>query len=134
MKKYQLLVPALFVLLLLSDSHSSAAFENVCPYVGQQQQRIARKLRVDPAVVPSIAAAYCANVGRKAYNAIGPDIARRTYLGPIQAVIWANPGDILAQPGGPPRITHQSGFMYLIGPGGVANDNFFRWGPEIAGR
>jgi hypothetical protein len=133
-KKYQLLAPALFVPFLLSQSHPTSAFENLCPYIGQQQERIADKLRVDRDSVPRIAATYCSNVGRKAYNAIGPDIARSTYLGPIEAVIWANSGDVISQPGGPPRITHESGFMYMIGPGGIANDVFFRWGPEIAGR
>lgn len=134
MKKIQYLAPALFVLAVVAYPNPSSAFENLCPYLGQNQNQIAYHLRVDPKVVPRIAANYCENVGRSAYNAMGPDGNRNTYLGPIEAVIWADSGDIIAQPGGPPRITHEQGIMYLIGPGGVANDYFYRWGPEIAGR
>jgi len=133
MKIHHWLAPALFILAAAS-SLPAAAFENVCPYHGQARDEIAQNYRVNPAVVPRIAASYCANVGRKAYNAIGPDRIRHTYLGPILGVTWINTGDIVGQPGTPPRVARNSGFMYLIGPGGIANHIFFRWGPEIAGR
>lgn len=109
-------------------------YENICPYNGQKQEAISEILRVDYTTVPSLASNYCANVGRSAYNSIGPDKARNTYLGPIMGVVWANSGDIISPPGQPIQVARYSAFMYVIGPGGVSDHLFLRYGTDVAGR
>lgn len=110
------------------------AYENICPYTGQNQQKIAEVLRVETAQVPELAAHFCANVGRKAYNKLGPDSERNTLLGPILGVAWINTGDPITPEGHPLRRAPFSGFMYIIGGGGVSDHEFLRWGTDIVGR
>lgn len=130
MKKYKWVIPAL--LGFVTFSSPAWAIENLCPYAGQHNDEIAQQLNVDPNTAEQIAAIHCSNVGRPAYNALGTDRIRSIYLGPIERVLWVEPGDIIAQPGAKPRIVRRSGVMYMIGPGGVADHIFYRWGSEIA--
>jgi len=125
-------IPAILALSAISYSGSARAYENVCPYSGQAQYRIAQILNVVPESVAQMAALYCQNIGRSAYNAIGTDRIRAIYLGPIIGVTWINSGDVILQPAGP-RRSDISGFMYIIGPGGVSNRIFYRWGTDVAG-
>ncbi|HLF59203.1 MAG TPA: hypothetical protein VI732_06195 [Alphaproteobacteria bacterium] len=124
------LAPALF----LTVAFPARAVENICPYTGQNQERIAQIMRIDYNDVPKLAARFCANVGRKAYNALGPDRVRKTYLGPIAGVIWVVSGDVVSPPGAPMQMAPISGFMYIIGPGGISDLSFLRWAAEIVGR
>jgi hypothetical protein len=132
MKMYKWLIPALFFLPFLSSP--SYAMVDLCPYAEQHPYEVAQQLAIDPDVVPQLAAAHCANIGRRAYNAIGPDRIRETYLGPILRVSLVVPGDIISQPGAPPRLVRHAGVLYMIGPGGIADHIFYRWGAEIAER
>ena len=134
MTKSRWLLPALLLLCAGFISKPAHAYEDVCQNIGNYVDEIARSLQIDRASAYAVAARHCANVGRSAYNAIGPDWLRAIYLGPIQRVIWTEPGDIIAQPGTEPRVSHIANFMYIIGPGGVSNHIFYRWGPDIAGR
>ena len=68
-------------------------YESICPYAGQNQEKIAEMLRIEVAQVPELAAHFCGNVGRKAYNKLGPESERATFLGPILGVAWVNAGD-----------------------------------------
>jgi hypothetical protein len=122
---------ALSVLLAATPAWS---LENVCPYGGQSQTQIAQILRVDYNAVPRLAEKYCANVGRNAYNAIGPDRVRNIDLGPILGVVWVTAGEAISENGRALQFVPISGFMYVIGPGGVANHKFLRWGSDIEGR
>ena len=108
--------------------------DSICPYTGQDQDRIAQILRIRFDQVPVLAQKYCANVGKRAYNAVGPDSVRNTDLGPITAVIWVIAGDVLSSPGEPMRLAPISGFMYVIGPGGVSDHEFQRWVSDIYGK
>jgi len=130
MKRLAWLAPAL----VLAAAFPAWGFENICPYAGQDQRRIAEILRMDYDAVPTLAAHLCANVGRKAYNALGPDRARKTFLGPIQGVAWANTGDVISAPDYPRRIAPFSGFVYIIGAGGISQRPFVRWTTDIVGR
>jgi hypothetical protein len=109
-------------------------FQDICPYAGQQQDRIASMLRIDYVAVPRIAAHYCSNVGRNAFNALGPDDGRKIYLGPIMGVAWANAGEKISPPGRQLQVAPISGFLYIIGPGGVSEYVFLRWGTDVEGR
>jgi hypothetical protein len=109
-------------------------FENICPYAGQNQRHIAEILRMDFSAVPRLAAHFCANVGRRAHNALGSEQVRATDLGPILGVAWVNAGDTISAPGYPVQRVPLSGFMYMIGAGGIADHLFLRWASEIAGR
>ena len=130
MKKYTWIIPAL--LAFVTFSLPARAMEDLCPYAGQHNDEIAQLLNVDPDTAEQIAAIHCSNVGRPAYNALGTDQIRSIYLGPIERVLWVEPGDIIAQPEAKPRIVRSSGVMYMIGAGGVADHIFYRWGSEIA--
>lgn len=132
MKKYGWIAPAVLLLAAAMYSPPANAFESVCVQSQEGLHNIAQKLRVDRAVVRQIVARECANVGRSAYNALGPDWLRSIYLGPIRRVVWMDAGDIITMPDGISRISSYSGFMYVIGPGGVADHNFFRWGNDVA--
>ena len=110
------------------------ALDNICPYSGQNQEKIAQILRMDYNQVPELASHYCANVGLKAYNALGPDSVRDTYLGPIQAVAWVTSGEVVSPPGEPIQMARISGFVYVIGAGGVSDHEFVRWTSDIVGR
>lgn len=119
---------------LMAASCPAWAYENICPYAGQDQEKIAAVLRIDYAQVPKLAAHFCANVGRKAYNKLGPREGRKVFLGPILGVAWINVGDTITPPGDPVRRAPFSGFMYIIGGGGIADHEFLRWSSDIAGR
>ncbi len=134
MKLGRWLVPAFCAFTAISNSYSAQAYENVCPYSGQARYEIAQTLNVVPESVAPLVTAYCQNIGRSAYNAIGTDRIRAIYLGPIIGVTWINSGDVITEPDGPPRRSNISGFMYVIGPGGVSNRVFYRWGTDILGR
>lgn len=128
--KWKWVIPAL--LGFVTFSSPAWAIENLCPYAGQHNDELAQVLNVDPETAGQIAAIHCSNVGRRAYNALGTDRIRSIYLGPIQRVLWVEPGDIISQPGAKPRIVRSAGILYMIGPGGVADHIFYRWGSEIA--
>jgi len=128
------LIPAVCAFSAISYSFSAQAYENVCPYSGQARYQIAQTFNVVPESVGQMAASYCANIGLSAYNAIGTDRIRAIYLGPIIGVTWINSGDVISEPDGPPRRSPISGFMYIIGPGGVSNKIFYRWGTDVLGR
>ena len=133
MKLGRWLIPAVGVFTAISYSYSAQAYENVCPYSGQARYEIAQRFNVVPETVAQMAASYCQNIGRSAYNAIGTDRIRAIYLGPIIGVTWINSGDVISEPNGPPRRSDISGFMYIIGPGGVSDRMFYRWGTDVAG-
>lgn len=128
------LLPASLLMCAGLFSSPAHAYEDVCTNIGAHADEIAQTLNTDRESAVRIAESHCANVGRKAYNALGPDWLRAIYLGPIQRVIWTDAGDIISQPGAPPRMSRTSGFMYIIGPGGVADHIFYRWGTDVAGR
>ncbi|MGB8274233.1 MAG: hypothetical protein WCF16_03075 [Alphaproteobacteria bacterium] len=109
-------------------------FESMCPYGGRDGVQIAAALAVDVAAVESMARAFCANVGKKAYNKIGPRANRELFLGPIVGVTFRNVGEMMSPPGGPDFEAPVSGFLYIIGPGGIADFHFLRWSAEIEGR
>lgn len=132
MRKYGWIAPAVLLLAAATYSPSANAFESICPQPQESLYKIATILHVDQATAHQIVTKECANVGRSAYNALGPDWLRSIYLGPIQRVIWMDPGDVITTPDGVSRMSSYSGFMYVIGPGGVANHNFFRWGNDVA--
>ncbi len=132
MKKYGWIAPAVLLLAAALYAPSANAYESVCPQPQVNLHKIATVLRVDRATAAKTVAHECANVGRSAYNAYGPDWLRSIYLGPIQRVVWLDAGDIITMADGVSRISSYSGFMYVIGPGGVANHNFFRWGNDVA--
>ena len=110
------------------------AFENICPYTGQNQHKIAAVLRMDYDAVPRLASRFCRNVGRRAHNAFGSDDIRATDLGRINGVAWVDAGDVISAPGQRLRRARLSGFMYMIGADGVSDHPFMRWAAEIAGR
>lgn len=122
------------LLAFVAFSSPAWAIENMCPYTGKHDAEIAQLLRVGPEDAEQIAAIHCSNVGHRAYNAIGTDQIRSIYLGPIERVLWVEPGDVIAQQGVPPRVVRQPGILYMIGPGGVSDHYFYRWGAEIAER
>lgn len=134
MKFGRWLIPAVCSFTAFSYSYSAQAYQNVCPYSGQARNQIAQTFNVVPESVAQMAASYCANIGLSAYNAIGTDRIRAIYLGPIIGVTWINSGDVISEPEGPPRRSQISGFMYIIGPGGVSNRVFYRWGTDVLGR
>ncbi len=119
---------------LLIAAAPAWSFEDICPYGGQNQTQIAQILRVDYNAVPQLAEKYCANVGRSAYNAVGPDRVRNVELGPILGVVWVTAGESISENGRALQFAPISGFMYVIGPGGVADHQFLRWGSDIEGR
>jgi len=124
----------LFAFLSFFVAAPAWSFENICPYGGENQTQIARILRVEYDAVPQLAEKYCANVGRSAYNAIGPDRVRNVELGPILGVVWVTAGETISDNGQALQFARISGFMYVIGPGGVADHKFLRWGSDIEGR
>jgi hypothetical protein len=130
MKNLRWLVPAA----VFWAAFPAWGFENICPYAGQNQRQIAEILRMDYGAVPRLAARFCANVGRRAHNALGSDQVRAADLGPILGVAWVSAGDIISAPGYPVQRAPLSGFMYMIGEGGIADHPFMRWASEIAGR
>ena len=132
MKKLGWIVPAAFLLAAATYSPPANAYQHVCPNPTKGVAKIAHALRVDTTTVRRIIARECANVGRSAYNALGPDWLRSIYLGPIRRVVWVDAGDIITMNNGVARVSIYSGFMYVIGPGGVARKNFFRWGNDVA--
>ena len=132
MKKYGWIAPAVLLLAVATYSPSAHAYESICPQPQHNLHKIAQSLGIDYATAGRVVARECANVGRSAYNALGPDWLRAIYLGPIRRVIWMDVGDIITMPDGISRISSYSGFMYVIGPGGVATHNFFRWGNDVA--
>lgn len=129
----QLCGGVVLVLLLLAAAPAEA-LENLCPYSGQNQEKIAAIMRMDYDQVPSLARQFCDNIGRKAYNALGPDRVRETYLGPIEGVAWVFSGDVISPPGAPIQMAPISGFVYVIGAGGVSDHVFVRWASDIVGR
>lgn len=132
MRKYGWIAPAVLLLAVATYSPSANAYESVCAQPLKSLHKVARVLHVDQATARRVVYRECANVGRSAYNALGPDWLRSIYLGPIRRVIWMDAGDIITMPDGVSRISTYSGFMYVIGPGGVASRNFFRWGNDVA--
>ena len=132
MKKLGWIVPAIFLLAAATYSPSASAFESVCPQKPDSVLRIAQHYQVSRVEARKIVARECANVGRSAYNALGPDWLRSIYLGPIRRVIWMDKGDIITMAEGLSRISPYSGFVYVIRPGGVADHHFFRWGNDVA--
>jgi hypothetical protein len=112
----------------------AGAVDNICPYEGQDQERIARVMRIPYENVPKLVAFFCDKVGKKAYNALGPDRVRDTYLGPIIGVAWVNSGDTISEPDAPLRLAPISAFWYIIGPGGVSDRSFVRIATDIVGR
>lgn len=132
MKKYGWIAPAVFLLAAAVYSPPANAYQHICPNPTQSLGKISRALNVDITAAAKIVSRECANVGRSAYNALGPDWLRSVYLGPIRRVVWVDAGDIITMNDGVSRVSSYSGFMYVIGPGGVASHNFFRWGNDIA--
>ena len=132
MKKYGWIAPAVLLLAAAVYSPPANAYQHICPNPTKSLAKISRALKVDYSTAATIVTRECANVGRSAYNALGPDWLRSVYLGPIRRVVWVDAGDIITMNDGISRISSYSGFMYVIGPGGVANHNFFRWGNDIA--
>lgn len=110
------------------------AMDNICPYEGQDQERIATVMRIPYQDVPKLVGFFCNNVGRKAYNAVGPERVRDTYLGPITGVAWVNSGDTMSEPDEPLRLAPFSAFWYIIGAGGVSDRPFVRIASDIIGR
>lgn len=133
MNKSRWLFPAALLLCAGILSKPAHAYYDVCQDVGTHVDEVAQSLQTDRATAWRMISYHCANVGRSAYNAIGPDWLRAIYLGPIERVIWTERGDIISQPGVGPRVSHIANFMYIIGPGGVSNHIFYRWGTDIAG-
>jgi len=123
-----------FAFSIICAASPAWGFENICPYSGQNRTQIAEILRVDYDAVPRLAEKYCANVGRTAFNAVGPDRVRNVELGPILGVVWVTAGEALSDNGPALQYARISGFMYVIGPGGVADHKFLRWGSDIEGR
>ena len=112
----------------------AAALDSICPYQGQDQPNIAAVMRIPFQDVPKLVAFFCANVGRKAYNAVGPDRVRDVYLGPIVGVAWINSGDTISEPNMPLQLAPISAFWYIIGAGGVSDRPFVRIASDIVGR
>lgn len=132
MKKLGWIAPAVLLLAAATYAPPANAFQHICPNPEANLTQIARVLHVDRTKARQIVTQECANVGRSAYNALGPDWLRAVYLGPIRRVVWVDAGDIITMAEGKSRISTYSGFMYVIGPGGVSNRNFFRWGNDVA--
>jgi hypothetical protein len=132
MKKYGWIAPVIFLLTAAMYSPPANAYQHVCPNPTKSLNKISRALNVDQTTARTIVTRECANVGRSAYNALGPDWLRSVYLGPIRRIVWVDAGDIITMNDGISRVSGYSGFMYVIGPGGVASQNFFRWGNDIA--
>ncbi|MGB8275649.1 MAG: hypothetical protein WCF16_10320 [Alphaproteobacteria bacterium] len=110
------------------------ALENICPYQGQRQQTMAHVMHANGEKVTDWARYHCANVGKVAFNAIGPDDARAKPLGVIEGVSWVHAGEAITLPGQPQRTARYTGFIYIIGPGGVSPHPFTRWANDIAPR
>lgn len=119
---------------LIGFAGPAFGFESMCPYGGQDGVRLAAALAVDVAAVDSMAREFCANVGKRAYNKVGPRANRDLFLGPIVGVTFRNVGEVMSPPGGPVFEAPVSGFLYIIGPGGIADFHFLRWSGEIEGR
>ncbi len=119
---------------LVGAASPAFALDSICPFQGQDQDRIANVMRIPYQDVPKLVAFFCNNVGRKAYNALGPDRVRDTYLGPIAGVAWVNSGDTISEPDAPLRLAPISAFWYIIGPGGISDRPFVRIASDIIGR
>lgn len=119
---------------LAALSGPAFGFESVCPYSGQNRAGIAAAMRVDRAAVDGLVAHYCANIGKRAYNRYGPQPNRTVELGPIEGVAWIEAGEYVSTPGWQGFVAPNPGFLYVIGPGGIANFHFLRWSGEIEGR
>ena len=119
---------------MMTAASPAAALDSICPYKGQDQSRIANVMRISYQDVPKLVAKFCANVGRKAYNALGPDRVRDVYLGPITGVAWVSAGDQISLPDMPLQLAPISGFWYIIGPGGISNYPFARVATDIVGK
>jgi len=111
---------AAIVVVAAALSSPAHAYENACNHAGNVQD--------------DTTAQYCQNIGHSAYNAYGPDRIRETNLGPIVGVTRIYDGDIIWQPETGPRVIRNSGLMYVIGPGGIANHVFYRWVTDIVSR
>lgn len=130
MKRLGWLVPVF----ILAVARPAMALDDLCPYQGQNQAHIATVMRIPFRDVPKLVSIFCAKVGRKAYNALGPDRVRDIFLGPIIGVTWVNSGDTISEPDMPLRLARYSGFWYIIGPGGISNRPFVRIATDIVGR
>ena len=125
--------------ILFALSFPAWSFENICPYKGQKKMEIAAALRIPYCAVKAGAVEiavgrYCKNVGKKDYNAYGIKFLREVYIGPIIGVAFKKTGEVLTSPGREVRYVDTTGLYYIIGPGGVAEYTFLRYGPEIEGR
>jgi hypothetical protein len=118
---------------LAALSGPALAFESLCPYSGQNRAGIAAAMRVEYTAVDGLVAGYCANVGKTAYNRFGPPQNRAVELGPIEGVTWIEAGQQVSTPGWTGFVAPTPGFLYVIGPGGIADFHFLRWSAEIEG-
>lgn len=120
--------------LMAAAASPALAMDNICPYEGKDRDRIAKVMRIPYQDVPKLVGFFCNKVGRRAYNAVGPDRVRDTYLGPIIGVAWINSGDRISEPDAPLRLAPISAFWYIIGAGGVSERPFMRVATDIIGR
>ena len=127
-------------IILFALSFPAWSFENICPYKGQKKAAIAKSLglpdyAIEAGAVGNMVSRYCKNVGKRAYNQVGMKPMREIFIGPIIGVAWKEMGEVLTGPGHKQvRYARNTGFYYIIGPGGVADYTFLRYGPEIEGR
>jgi hypothetical protein len=91
-------------------------------------------LHMDGHSVAAYTATHCRNVGKVAFNAIGPADARTMPLGRIQGVSWIHAGEVFTLPGWPEITAQHTGFVYIIGAGGVSRRPFTRWANDIIAR
>lgn len=140
-KKWPMKYLLLTFTILVALSFPAWSFDNICPYKGAEKETLVRQVQLCAALavhqteeVNIVVGRYCKNVGKKAYNAYGIKFLREVYLGPIIGVAFKKTGEVLTGPGREVRYVEITGLYYIIGPGGVADYTFLRYGPEIEGR
>jgi hypothetical protein len=139
-KKWPMKYLLLTFTILVTLSFPAWSFENICPYKGQKKAAIARSLglpdcAIKAGAVEIVVGRYCKNVGKRAYNDFGIKALREVYIGPIIGVAFKERGEVLTGSGHKEvRYVEITGLYYIIGPGGVADYTFLRYGPEIEGR
>ena len=135
MRSLRFILPAVALALALPVFSSPArALEDVCPPGGQRQAKMTHVLHMDGKSVAAYAAIHCRNLGKVAFNAIGLAAARGTPLGPITGVSWVHAGEVLSLPGWRQITARHTGFVYIIGAGGISTRPFSRWANDIVAR
>ena len=114
-KQSKLISPLLTGLLLLAGQPVAAEWLNIC--AADQSQN------------------GCDQVGKTAFNNLGPPIMRSVEIGPIIGVVYKLKGGLVSRPEAEAKqLAPRNAFYFIIGPGGVADYEFLRDTREIAAK